>query len=271
MKSFWGYLACFLASLLVLSFIAVPTAQSKRAPRVVPCAIIPTTDGLRLSGHVFGGGQDAVILAHMYPDDQTQWYPFALFLSELGYQVLTFDFRGFGESEGQIDVARNYRDIQAAVTLLKNRGGRNIYLIGASMGGTASLKALTLGPIPEVRAVVILSSPVEFQGLSVRRTMLRVQVPALFLAAEDDGGAAADARWLYENAGGPGQLRLWPGSEHGTELLQGPSGWEIRGAILDFLDQSRPLAAGLSIDGDELDRIFYPSYFDLPTPTAPAN
>ncbi|MBI2865748.1 MAG: hypothetical protein HYX99_00090, partial [Chloroflexi bacterium] len=85
MKPLKSFFLPFLASFLLLSVVYTPAVDSRRAPRVVPCAIIPTSDGLRLSGHVFGGGQDAVILAHMYPDDQTQWYPFALFLSELGY------------------------------------------------------------------------------------------------------------------------------------------------------------------------------------------
>lgn len=240
MKLLTSFLPSFLVSFLLLTLIYTPAADARRPPRVVPCAIIPTGEGIRLSGHVFGGGEDAVILAHMYPDDQTQWYQFAIFLSEMGYKVLTFDFRGFGESEGQMNVARNYRDILAAVSFLQARGANNIYLVGASMGGTASLRAIAGPKIPGLRAVVTVSSPVEILGLSTRPVIGEIRTPALFLAAADDGAAPTNARWLYDNAGGPRELKLWPGTDHGTDLLYGPYGWEVQKTILDFLDSHRP-------------------------------
>lgn len=241
MRPLKSFFVPFVASFLLLSLVYAPAVESRRLPRVVPCAIIPTSDGTRLGGHVFGYGQEAVILAHMYPDDQTQWYGFARFLEQRGYQVLTFDFRGFGESEGQMDVARNYQDVQAAVSYLRNRGAENIYLVGASMGGTASLRAVTGRRIPGVRAVVVVSSPVQILGLSVKETMNQVRVPALFLAAEEDGEAPNNARWFYDNTGGLRELKLWPGLDHGTDLVQGSYGWEVQEAILQFLIRNRPV------------------------------
>ena len=56
-----------------------------------------------------------VILAHMRPADQTAWYPFALKLAATGkFTVLTFDFRGFGDSGGEKDFDLLDADLAAA-------------------------------------------------------------------------------------------------------------------------------------------------------------
>jgi pimeloyl-ACP methyl ester carboxylesterase len=70
-----------------------------------------TGDGITLRGHVFGSGDRWVILSHMFPDDQTAWYPFAAELAGRGYHVLTYDFRGYGESEGTKQIERIDRDL----------------------------------------------------------------------------------------------------------------------------------------------------------------
>src|ERR1700686_1203225 len=60
-----------------------------------------TSDDVLLRGHLYGRGSTGVILAHMYPADQSDWTDFARVLAAHDYQALTFDFRGFTESEGQ--------------------------------------------------------------------------------------------------------------------------------------------------------------------------
>ena len=49
---------------------------------------------------IYMGWIDGRDLAHMYPADQSDWTDFAQVLAAQGYQALTFDFRGFTESEG---------------------------------------------------------------------------------------------------------------------------------------------------------------------------
>ncbi|GEM_PF-1705632 len=251
MRPLKSFLLPFLASFLLLSVVYAPAVESRRPPRVVPCAIIPALNGDRLSGHVFGKGGVAVILAHMYPDDQSQWYDFALFLSERGYQVLTFDFRGFGESEGYRNVPDVHRDVRAAITYLQARGAKDIYLVGASMGGTASLRAVAGAGrrLSGVSGVVTVSSPVEILGLSLRSAMSEIKVPAMFIAAEYDEAAVTSARWFYDNARGPRQIRILPGTEHGTDILNGAYAWQLQEVVLGFLQQFSPtpqaIASGL--------------------------
>ena len=107
----------------------------------------PATDGVQLSGRIFGPDEGAagVVLAHMSPSDQTAWFDFAERLAREGYRVLTFNFRGYcpggdgGCSEGERDVPNIGKDVEGAIAELRRRGVTRVGLVGASMGWTASL------------------------------------------------------------------------------------------------------------------------------------
>jgi pimeloyl-ACP methyl ester carboxylesterase len=204
-----------------------------------------TEDGVTLSGHLFGSGEAGIILAHMYPADQTSWYPTAERLAQEGYLVLTFDFRGYGDSEGDKDIALIDRDALAALHAIADAGANRVVMLGASMGGTACLLAADASqPLSRLRVtgVVTLSAPVEFRGLSAADAIPRLQMPLLFIAAEDDVGAEG-AQALMELSGGTGELELVPGDDHGTELLEGAQADRIWGALLDFLSANLSTAA----------------------------
>jgi len=192
----------------------------------------PSTDGVALKGYLFGSGKTGVILAHMYPTDQKSWFPFAQRLADEGYSVMTFDFRGYGESKGQKVVSQIDRDLEGAYLFLKPKAQR-VFLIGASMGGTAAIRVASRQP---VAGVVCISGPVSFQGLSAVDAVEKVNVPCLFIAAErDPGQAASSAEYLGKQAQGKKDLLIVPGSDHGTFLLQGPHKERIEKKILDFL------------------------------------
>jgi pimeloyl-ACP methyl ester carboxylesterase len=196
-------------------------------------------DGVTLSGHLFGSGSSGVVLAHMYPADQTSWYPTAERLAREGYLVLTFDFRGYGDSEGTKQIRLIDKDVAAAIQAIADAGASDVALIGASMGGTASLVAAAQAtPVP-VAGVATLSAPVEFKGLSAEKAVPKLTAPLLFIAAEDDAGAEG-AKALQELASNKGDLKLLPGNEHGTELLEGAHADEVWGLLSGFLEQVLP-------------------------------
>ena len=134
----------------------------------------------------------------MYPADQTSWTAIAEKLAQEGYLVLTFDFRGYGESGGSTRTSRTSTVTSSRrLNYLRSAGASDIVLVGASMGGTASLiAATTLQAMSSLRlaGVVTLSAPVEFQGLSAADSVPDLVVPLLFVAAEDDAGAAKEPR-----------------------------------------------------------------------------
>jgi pimeloyl-ACP methyl ester carboxylesterase len=203
-----------------------------------------TEDGLTLSGRLYGSGTKGVLLAHMYPADQTSWDSVAQRLAAEGYLVLTFDFRGYGKSEGKKDIQYLDRDVMAAVMYLRGAGAEQAVLAGASMGGTAGLKAagqLQLFSSFRLAGVVTLSAPVEFKGLSARALVPNLVVPLLFIAADNDEGAEG-ARELQTLSGGKGQLEILPGGEHGTALFEGSQADQVWTLLLDFMRENMPPA-----------------------------
>jgi len=205
-----------------------------------------TEDGTRLSGTLFGSGSIAVILAHQGGTgaDQTTWQPFAKLLAEHGFTALTFDFRGIGQSEGELNLYRLIYDIEAAIDFMQNLGYDKIACVGASMGGTACLRAAldhnliglvffasvkSLGP-PSDDAL----TSVEFDELS------QLTIPKLFMTASDDRfrnmGVVSDTTKLYEFSPEPKELHIFEGkTEHGTELFDTDDGDELTNLLLEFL------------------------------------
>jgi len=200
--------------------------------------VFKSTDGVPLQGKLFGTGSTGVILAHMFPADQTSWVPLALALAQKGYRVLTFDFRGYGESGGKKVVAEIDRDLEGAYRFLEPRVTR-IFLIGASMGATASMIVASRLP---VAGVVCLSGPVAFRGLDAEQAAGKGKAPVLFIASEGDVNAVMAARWM-KHVGredqSPRRILIFPGSDHGTRMLRGTQGKKVEAVIFQFLEDHR--------------------------------
>ena len=198
-----------------------------------------TKDNLILYGMLFGQGDVGVVLAHMFPADQTSWWEFAGTLADEGYLALAFDFRGYGQSDGDMHIELIDRDVEAAVDYLRSQGASTVFLAGASMGGTASLK-VAARQSDGVRGVVSLSTPIDFRGISV--TEERIQVPVLLMAADGDGSAIESLNnMIATGVVGPlAERMVYEKSEdHGTNLLKGKHGEAVRDRILSFLQAHR--------------------------------
>jgi pimeloyl-ACP methyl ester carboxylesterase len=141
-----------------------------------------TSDGVLLRGHLYGRGSTGVILAHMYPADQSDWTDFARVLAAHGYQALTFDFRGFTESEGESGTEFADRDLLAAYQFLRPRVSR-IFIAGASLGSEAAILIAAREP---VSGIICISTPTSFGGLNVEPAIPRVRAPILFVTSADD-------------------------------------------------------------------------------------
>ena len=184
------------------------------------------------------------MLAHQANADQSAWYPFAAELASQRYVVLTFNFRGFcpgeesGCSPGKFDPPSAPEDLEGAVAFLKDQGVDKLFVVGASMGGTAALV-----PLPRrIDGIVAVSAPEEFRGLQARPAGLK-KIPTLFIAGREDPGAADAAQSLYERAPDPKQILLVSSEAHGAFLLDDPdTGAEVEQALLDFLDLYRDAA-----------------------------
>ncbi|MHB1443268.1 MAG: alpha/beta hydrolase [Candidatus Humimicrobiaceae bacterium] len=195
-----------------------------------------TDDGIGINANIFGNFDRIVILSHMFPTDQTSWFEFAKFLNENNIAALTYDFRGYGKSEGKKDIPNIYKDLEAAVKFISSFGLNSIYLMGASMGGTASIIAAAAEP--DISGLITLSAPDEFKGLSSKNAVKDLKCPKLFIAAKDDAYAFKSANFFYDNSNEPKEKLILDGKSHGTFIFneEPENGNKIREAVILFFE-----------------------------------
>ena len=196
-----------------------------------------TEDGIEINGNIFGSGNSWVILSHMYPTDQTSWFDFARYLADNGYIVLTYDFRGYGKSGGSQDISNIDKDLEAALDFVRQYDAEKIFLMGASMSGTASL---VVASKQSVDGVISFSSPTEIDSLSAIDKVGKIDAPKFFIASKGDKYAAKSANTLFDTSPEPKEIEILDGSAHGTFIFEEePDNAEIlRQIVLDFLNSN---------------------------------
>lgn len=187
---------------------------------------------LNLEARAWGDGDEYVILAHMRPADMSSWFDFARLLADEGYTAIAFNFRGYGESDGQEGDFGVAVDVRAAVQAALDDGARRVHIIGASMGGAGAVAA---SASDSIGATITLSAPDEFQGVNAASLAQLVDNPMLLIAADEDASAAEDAAAIASQAKGPTEVVILSGAQHGTNLFA-EHGDEITTMILEFLE-----------------------------------
>ncbi|MFN7973077.1 MAG: alpha/beta hydrolase [Acidobacteriota bacterium] len=157
----------------------------------------------------------------------------ARLLVDRGFDVLTFDYRGFGRSTGTPSELGTYRDARAAVATLLARPGvdaaRVIY-VGESLGGAVALELAVEKP---PRALVLQSTFTSIRDEqrlhypriprilvpdiypSVRR-IGNLKCPVLIVHGDRDRTVpVTQGRALFEAAPGAKRLEILPGAHHG--------------------------------------------------------
>ena len=197
-----------------------------------------------------------------------------------GFNVLLFDFRAHGESDGHKSslVYHERQDLLAAIAYLRERGIENVGLMGFSMGAAV---AVATAPLSEsVRAVIADSAFAEMRTImvtylqqsSVPRpiasglTTLILWAAGLHLGCrlpdadplrwvghiaprplllihggQDQGIPVSDAHRLYEAAGEPKELWVVPEAEHRCADKVHPE--EYMSRVLSFFDRWLPAEA----------------------------
>jgi uncharacterized protein len=101
-----------------------------------------TTDGVELAAWYIPNknSKKAVIACHGYPMDKGNILGMISFLAR-DFNVLLFDFRAMGGSKGFFSTGgvKELKDVDAAISFLKDRGFKKVGLFGFSMGAAAAL------------------------------------------------------------------------------------------------------------------------------------
>lgn len=183
------------------------------------------------------------------------YHPFHRLLHDAGWNVLAFDYRGFGRSEGELDLGGLFEDANAALDHLLARPDvdrAHIAVVGFSLGAIVALRTMATRPEPFAYVVEDAMSPHEVLreqvggllawwlelwslpgGIEPAPNAAATARPGLLLVgARDDSlrqhlAAAAAAR-------GPVQVWVMPDAGHVPSGMLAHDG-EYQGAFARFL------------------------------------
>jgi pimeloyl-ACP methyl ester carboxylesterase len=195
-----GILAVGLAVLLVIAYFGVCVYAVDRMTRPVRQTVVQSpaqyglvyenvefdtaVDHIRLRGWLLDSpGDQAILMLHgrnqTRDRDEAALQKAATFVGQ-GYDVLMFDFRAHGLSDGERYAmgAWETRDITGALDYLKGRGYTEFGTYGVSMGAAISL--LAAPEHPEIKALVVDSPFADLKALLETRLTQESGLPAFF-------------------------------------------------------------------------------------------
>ena len=235
--------------------------QLRRPPAGASDVWLTTADGLRLHGWFFENrtSPDAATIIFFHGNTgniaDVGWLGQRLYAR--GFNVLLFDYRGYGASEGDADNETGlYKDGDAAIGFVMNEKGvqpHRLVLYGQSLGTTVVADIASHG---EVGAVIIesgLSSASSIAGHAVpwlpgalhfltanrfesAQKLARVKSPVLISHGDPDPVLpTSEARLLFAAANEPKQLLIVRGAGHN---VVGSGGDRYLDQIVDFIHVS---------------------------------
>ncbi|MCX5783719.1 MAG: alpha/beta hydrolase [Elusimicrobia bacterium] len=269
---FWQWLGLVVAlSAFVVVMVSYRQSKEFMSPqrRVNPLFIFPdqfslpfekavftSADGVTLKGWFIPSekSEKTIILMHGWGNNKGETMAATCFLNELGYNLLYFDFRGSGESGGEISTIGylETRDFEAAMDYLRQRHpqcSRFVGLYGFSMG--AAVAVYQAPKTSEVKCVVVEAVFDSYEKVVGRWVWNNKKIPyypfmplmfffararldadpeafspiynidkispkpLLMIHGSHDGlSPLKDAKKLFEKAGRPKQMWVVPGAAH---------------------------------------------------------
>lgn len=133
---------------------------------------LASEDGTRLHGWLLraypGPARGTVLQFHGNAQNLTSHVELVAWLPAEGYNVFTFDYRGYGKSEGHPSREGIHQDANAAINFLLARPDidRNrVIVLGQSLGGAIAVAALGEQGTRGVRGVIVDSSFATYIGM----------------------------------------------------------------------------------------------------------
>lgn len=216
----WGGLAFVLLAAAVFAVCWWGSGVIMHPPAMSPMWIFPeqfglryekvsfkTRDGLELKGWLIPsptGDKRTLLMCHGWGDNKGELLKQTYFLNEqAGFNLLYFDFRSHGESEGDITTIGGLetRDFEAAVAWLRANKpdlADRVGVFGLSMG--AAVTVASMPEHPDLRCAVVEAPFSDYRGVVNRWTWNHLKVPhfplidiALWILRRRVGDAKIDA------------------------------------------------------------------------------
>jgi dienelactone hydrolase len=208
-------------------------AQNVPAPRVVD---LTAPDRVILKATYFGAAQPGpgILLLHQCNRQRKVWDDLAGQLAAAGLNVLTVDFRGYGQSGGKSpDRASSAQeanqivneqwpgDVDVAFRYLQSQPGVDRAVVGAGGASCGVNQAVLLAQRhPEVKSLVLLSESTDRTGRQFLHNSANLP---LFMAVADDDpdpGVVEIMQWIYDLSPDPAnQFVRYSVGGHGVEMF----------------------------------------------------
>jgi dienelactone hydrolase len=207
-------------------------AQQAGAPRVVD---LTAADGMNLKATYFAAGRPGpgVLLLHQCNRQRKVWDELAKQMAASGLNVLTVDFRGFGESGGtpldkltpeeatKVFEEKFPGDVDTAFQYLMSQPGVHRDMVGAGGASCGVNQAVQLARRhAEVKSLVLLSEGTDKDGRQFLRNSPKLP---LFMAAADDDedfGVVEIMQWLFSLSPNPAnKFEHYPTGGHGVDMF----------------------------------------------------
>lgn len=193
-------------------------------------------DGTQLHGWWIpakGVSKATVVYAHGNAGSVAHHFVFVYWLVQAGYDVLLYDYRGYGKSEGEVSKEGCVRDTEAAIAYAAERADK-LVVFGHSLGGAKSIAALPQVETDDLKAVVVDSTFASYKDMAERVAGARARkvvsesfdpveavkdfpegVPLLIVhGTMDETIPVAQAQKLFDAAKQPKRLMKVPGANH---------------------------------------------------------
>lgn len=195
------------SSILLTWFVATCFAAQKQD------VSFKAGDEFLLQGSFYSSGRagPGILMLHQCNADRKVYEHAANMLADAGYNVLSFDFRGFGESKGgqytdftaQRDAIMNKMpsDVDAALQFLdsqRNVNTTSLGVVGGSCGVNQAIQAARKHP--EIKTLVLLSGGTDANGETFIKDS---KIPIMGAASEEDSGAATSIKKIVGLSSNP--------------------------------------------------------------------
>lgn len=116
-----------------------------------------------------GESKGTIVYSHGNAGSVGHHVVFIYWLVDAGYNVLMYDYRGYGQSEGKVTKVGAVKDAQAAFRYVESRDDAgSIISLGHSLGGAKSIAALGVAAPKNLKAVVVDSTFASYQDMAER-------------------------------------------------------------------------------------------------------
>jgi len=224
-------------------------AAEAPAPRVVE---LKAPDGIMLKATYFAAGKPGpgVLLLHQCNRQRKVWDDLAGRLAASGVNVLTMDFRGFGESGGtpldkmppeEINKSIEEKwpgDVDTAFRYLIAQPGVSHKIVGGCGASCGVNQAVQLARRhAEVKSLMLLSEGTDAAGRKYLRESPKVQLFMAVADDDDDRGVVEIMQWLYALSPNPGnKLEHYAVGGHGVEMFKAHE--DLEGMIVEWFGRT---------------------------------